>query len=194
MVKRILKICRRNWEWGALAFILINLALFLTGVKIFAFSDLTSAILAFITALLAPILSFLLATLILPLLALAVGIITALLTLVTGLAALLIGGIFTPIVAILTGWLGTLVAWLAGTWLGTLLTPVYSLLAPVVLKITPFLTTSKYAVKAYRWAQKRLTKPRRKPRHPPAAANQSGGRGRSSVRAKRHRDRARAKR
>jgi MFS family permease len=194
MFKRLKKFCRRTWEWGVLLFTLLALAIFLTGTKILGLTDAISFIMALITAILAPLLSFLLATLILPLIALLVGIITALITLVMGLGALLIGGIFTPILAILTGWLGSIVAWVASTWLGTLLMPVYGLLSPVVLKITPFITTSKYAVKAYNWAQNRLNPPTRKLPRRAASASQNASRGRSSAPAKPHRAPARARR
>lgn len=194
MFKRLKRFCRRFWEWGALLATLLALAIFLTGTKILGLSDAISFAMALLTALFAPLLSFLLATLILPLIALAVGIVTALATLVMGLGALLIGGIFTPILVVLTGWLGSIVAWVAGTWLGTLLTPIYGLLSPVVLKITPFITTSKYAVKAYHWAQRRLKAPTRKPRHSSAAASRNASRGRSSAPAKPRRAPARARR
>ena len=59
-----------------------------------------------------------------------------------------------PVIAFVMGLMGLIWTWLAGTWLGTLLMPVYNLLAPLVFKVAPFITTGKYAGKLYNLAQK----------------------------------------
>ena len=190
MVRKILAFIRRHWEWLFLAFVLLILALYLTGNQLFGFSGIISAILALLGGLISAIVSFILAALILPLFALAVGFVTALLAAFTGIIAFLVGGIFTPIAALLTGWLTSIIAWLATTWLGTLLTPLYSILSPLVLKIAPWLTTSRFALKFYNFTQSKLLKKPQlraasKPRPVATAASQSAGRGRSSAPAKR---------
>lgn len=174
--------------------VLAILALFVTGHKLFGLNGPLAALLGILGGLTTALISFILATLIVPLVALLVGFVTAVIAAFTGIFAFLVGGIFTPLLAILTGWLGSIVAWLATTWLGTLLMPIYNLLAPIVLKIVPFITTSKYAVKVYNWSQKHLKRGQGLLWLLPIAASQKAARGRSSAPAKPRRAPARAKR
>jgi hypothetical protein len=97
-----------------------------------------------------------------------------------------VGGIFTPLAALFAGWVATLFTWLAGTWLGTLLMPVYSMLAPLILKVTPWITMSKFGRQLYDWLDDQpwwpqalvLTGPRQKKKKPgtkPAPKRQRRG-------------------
>lgn len=142
------------WEWIFCTFTLLALALFLTGYDLLGLNGPLSTLLAVLGGLIGAILSFIAATLIFPIIALITGAVTALIAAVTGLLGILIGGIFTPIAALFAGWVTSIFTWVAGTWLGTLLMPVYSVLAPIVLKISPWITVSKSAGKALKSADK----------------------------------------
>ena len=142
---------KRSWEWLLLGAVLLILGLFLVGHDIFGMNGLVASALALVGGVLVTILSFLAATLILPLVALMTAAVGALLAVITTLLAFVVGGIFTPLAAVAVGWVTSLIGWLATTWLGSLLAPLYYTLAPLVLKIAPWLTTSKYLVKIYDW-------------------------------------------
>jgi hypothetical protein len=127
-MRKYLKYCP-GWEWFLLGFTLLILALYLMGHKLFGLSGLMSSAFAFGGAIVT-------AALIMPLM-----------TLVSGLVASLI----VPVVALFTTLFSTVVGWLAATWVGALFSPVYAMIAPVILKISPLLTLGKYGRKIYDW-------------------------------------------
>lgn len=147
----MLPFLQRTWEWLFCSMVVLSLGLFLLGHDWFGLNGYLATLLAVVGALLAAIIGFLTATLVLPLLALITGVIGALVGLVTVLLAFVVGGIFTPLAAAVVGAIYSLLGWLATTWLGSLLMPLYSTLGPLVLKVAPWLTTSKYLVKVYDW-------------------------------------------
>jgi hypothetical protein len=127
-MRKYLKYCP-GWEWFLLGFILLILALYLMGHKLFGLSGLMSSAFAFGGAIVT-------ALLIVPLMAV-----------ITGLMASLI----VPVVALFTTLFSTVVGWLAATWVGAMFSPVYAMIAPVILKISPLLTMGKYGRKIYDW-------------------------------------------
>lgn len=195
---RPLKFLHRYWEWLVLIAVATALGLFLAGNQMWGFSTYVDSILALIGGLIAAITSFLFVTLVVPVLVLATAAVTAVAAAVTGLASILIGGIFTPVVVVLTGWVTTLFTWVAGTWLGTLLMPVYNLIAPLVLKVAPFLTAYRSGGKVLSWANRREAFKRfwrgQKPLRQPASTTRSAPRGRSSAQVKPANARVRARR
>jgi hypothetical protein len=142
---------QKRWEWLTLVLTLLLLTLFITGHDAFGLNSPLAALMALLGTLLGTILSFVIATLIVPLVVLVTGAVTALLAAVSALLAILVGGLFTPLAALLVGWVSTLFTWLAGTWLGTLLMPLYSTVTPLLIKVAPWLTASKYGHKIYDW-------------------------------------------
>lgn len=148
----ILATLKKYWEWLLCGFVLVNLGLFLLGHDWFGLNGLVAMALALLGSLVTAIIGFLMATLVVPMLALVTGVVGAFIGLVTVLLAFVVGGIFTPIAAAVVGAIYALFGWLATTWLGSLLLPLYSTLWPLVLKIAPWLTTSKFLIKLYDWA------------------------------------------
>jgi hypothetical protein len=147
----MLRYLKTSWEWLVMALTLLCLGLFLLGHDWFGLNSYLATLLAVVGALLAAIVGFITATLVLPLLALITGVIGALVGVITIILAFVVGGVFTPLAAAVVGAIYSLLGWLATTWLGTLLMPLYSTLGPLVLKIAPWLTTSKFAIKVYDW-------------------------------------------
>jgi MFS family permease len=143
---------RSIWEWLLCGFVLLSLGLFLLGHDLLGLNGYWATLLALLASVLATLVGFVMATLVLPLVGLITAIIGAFIGLVTVILAFLVGGIFTPLAAAVVGAIYSLLGWLATTWLGSLLMPLYSTLGPLVLKVAPWLTTSKYAVKIYDWA------------------------------------------
>ncbi|HEX2859360.1 MAG TPA: hypothetical protein VHP58_04085 [Alphaproteobacteria bacterium] len=136
-----------GWEWFALLAVLVLLALYVLGMDWFGLNGLLSSGFALGGALATTLIAFIMAALIGPLVALVTAAIGALIAAI----GIIIGTLITPLIAFGVGIFSTLVTWLAGTWVGAMLTPIYTMLAPIVLKISPFLTTGKYAHKAYDW-------------------------------------------
>jgi hypothetical protein len=145
------QLLKNIWEWLLCGTVLLSLGLFLLGYDWFGFNGYLATLLALVMAILTAIIGFLTATLVLPLLALITGVIGALVGLISVLLAFVVGGIFTPLAAAVVGAIYSLLGWLATTWLGTLLMPLYTTAAPLVLKVAPWLTTSKYLLKIYDW-------------------------------------------
>jgi MFS family permease len=147
----MLRLFKTHWEWLLCGTVILTLGLFLLGHDWFGLNGYVATLLAVVGGLLAAIVGFLTATLILPLLALITGVIGALVGVVTLLLAFVVGGIFTPIAGAVVAAIYSLLGWLATTWLGSLLMPLYSTLGPLVLKVAPWLTTSKFLIKFYDW-------------------------------------------
>jgi hypothetical protein len=145
------KLLKAHWEWLFCSTVVLCLGFFLLGHDWFGLNGLLATLLALVGGVLALFIGFIMATLVLPLLALITGVIGALVGVITLLLAFVVGGVFTPLAAAVVGGIYALFGWLATTWLGTLLMPLYSVVAPLVLKVAPFITTSKFAVKLYDW-------------------------------------------
>jgi hypothetical protein len=118
-----------SWEWLLLGFVVLILALYLMGHKLFGLSGLMSSAFAFGGAVVTTLL------------------IVPVMAILSGLVATLI----VPIAALFTTLFSTIVGWLAATWVGALFSPVYAMIAPMILKISPLLTMGKYGRKAYDW-------------------------------------------
>ncbi len=147
----MLKFFKAHWEWLLCGGVLTNLALFLLGKDVFGLHQGMAVGLALLGGLVLAIMGFLMATLVLPMVALVTGVIGAFIGAIALLLAFVVGGIFTPLAAVVVGAIYSLLGWLATTWLGTLLMPFYTTLGPLVLKIAPWLTTSKFLITFYDW-------------------------------------------
>lgn len=151
MIQTLLSFFKTHWDWLLCGMVMLSLALFLLGYDWFGLNGYVSTLLGIVGAILATLVGFIMATLILPMVGLITAVIGAFVGVVTVILAFVVGGIFTPIAAFVVGLIYSLLSWLATTWLGTLLMPVYSTVGPLVLKVAPWLTTSKFALKFYDW-------------------------------------------
>jgi hypothetical protein len=125
-----------SWEWFFLLGTVVVLALFVLGKDWFGLNGLLSSVFALGGAVATTIIAFIMAALIGPLLAL-----------ITGLVASMI----MPVLVLGSSLFTTIIGWLATTWIGALFSPAYALVAPIMLKLSPLLTMSKYGHKAYDW-------------------------------------------
>lgn len=151
MIKTLMTFFKTHWDWLLCGFVLLSLALFLLGHDALGLNGYVATGLGIVGAILATLIGFIMATLVLPMVGLITAVIGAFVGVVTVVLAFVVGGIFTPIAAFVVGAIYSLLGWLATTWLGTLLMPVYTTVGPLVLKIAPWLTTSKFALKFYDW-------------------------------------------
>lgn len=146
--KKVLALLPRRitWEWTFLLIVLIILGAYLAGHNLFGMDNYVTGVLAMLGLLMAPLLTFiifpiinlLLATLILPLITFVMGALAALSAALVALIA--------PLISLVTG----LWAWLLSTALGqAIIAPLYNLVAPLVFKIAPWLTTTGYARKGW---------------------------------------------
>lgn len=142
-----------HWEWVLCFAVLVMAGSSIFGYDVVGLSGPFTAMVALgaglVASVLAIITAFIMSALVVPLLALVAAVATAFIGLFTLLLGLLVSAIIMPLAALFTGLVATLTTWLAGTWLGTLLLPVYNVLAPIVLKISPWITTGKYAGTAW---------------------------------------------
>ena len=146
------KVLRRiSPTWCFCVMVITVLALFITGHSLFGLSKYISIGMAllgvllapFLTALIFPFITFIMTALITPLIALLMASLTAL------------GSALTFLITPLLTALGSLWAWFLGTAVGqAIVAPLYSFLAPLVIKIAPFLTTSRYAGKIFKLLRK----------------------------------------
>lgn len=132
---------RVGWEWPLCGLVVMLLALYVTGHALFGLRGPLTALFVgggtLVTTLLVA-----------PLLALATGLAASFATAVGAV----LGTLVLPVVAFANGLVLALWGWLLTTWVGTLLiTPVYGVLAPVVLKVLPFVSMGNYVRKAYDW-------------------------------------------
>lgn len=142
---------RHHWEWIMCGTVMFTLILFLAGIDIFGLHSVTASLLGIVGGVLVMAVSLVSALVLAPLVAVLTLIVSTGVAVVTTLLAFLVGGIFTPIAAFFVGWITTLISWLATTWLGTLLTPLYSTLTPLLVKILPWISATKYGHKLYDW-------------------------------------------
>jgi hypothetical protein len=151
----------RTWEYLLLALVALTLVLFLLGNNLLGFDKQVATLLALAGTLVTTVVAFVAAALVLPLVALLGSVAAALM----GAVTVLIGMLVTPLIALATGLFSSAVAWFATTWLGTLLSPVYYLLAPLVLKIGPWLSATTYGRLAFKHLGKHLPalRPQKRP-------------------------------
>jgi 4-amino-4-deoxy-L-arabinose transferase-like glycosyltransferase len=177
----MLRVLKTHWDWLLCGLVLLSLGLFLLGHDVLGLNGYVATVLGVVAALLATLVGFVMATLVLPMVGLITAVIGAFVGVVTVVLAFIVGGIFTPIAAFVVGMIYSLLGWLATTWLGSLLMPVYSTVGPLVLKIAPWLTTSKFAIKFYDWLDDQpwwpetlVMTPKSKPKTKPAAKHTRG--------------------
>lgn len=146
-MKNIFRRYLPSWEWFVLLGTLILLTLFVLGIDFFGLNGALSSLFALGGALATTLIAFIMAALIGPLIAL----VTALIGGVIAALGAIVATLIMPIVALGTGLFTTVVGWLAGTWVGAMFTPIYTMVAPIILKISPLLTMGKYGHKFYDW-------------------------------------------
>lgn len=151
MIHTLLAFLKNHWDWLLCGMVLMSLGLFLLGHDALGLNGYVATLLGIVGAILATLIGFIMATLVLPMVGLITAVIGAFVGVVTVVLAFVVGGVFTPIAAFIVGAIYSLFGWLATTWLGTLLMPVYSTVGPLLLKIAPWLTTSKFLLKLYDW-------------------------------------------
>ena len=151
MIQTLFSFFKTHWDWLLCGMVFISLGLFLLGHDALGLNGYVATLLGIVGAILATLIGFIMATLVLPMMGLITAVLGAFVGVVTVILAFVVGGVFTPIAAFIVGAIYSLLGWLATTWLGTLLMPVYSTLGPLVLKIAPWLTTSKFLIKFYDW-------------------------------------------
>jgi hypothetical protein len=181
MIHTLFGFLKNHWDWLLCVMVLVSLGLFLLGHDALGLNGYVATVLGIVGAILATLIGFIMATLVLPMVGLITAVIGAFVGVVTVVLAFVVGGIFTPIAAFVVGAIYSLLGWLATTWLGTLLMPVYSTLGPLVLKIAPWLTTSKFAIKLYDWVDDQpwwpealVMTPKKKPKKKPTAKRTRG--------------------
>src|SRR4051812_26745809 len=119
-----------GWEWFVLLAVLVVLALFVLGQDLLGLNGLMSSAVALAGAAVTTLAAFIMVALIGPLLALCSALVVALMSLV----GLLVSTLVVPVVGFAAGLFGMVATWLAGTWVGVMLSPVYGLVAPIMLK------------------------------------------------------------
>lgn len=137
-MKRLMKL---SWEWPLCVVTLLVLGLMLLGHGLFGLSG-------WLNTLFVSVGTLVMALFVAPLVALGVGMFASL----SAAVAAVLGTLILPLAALVNGLLIALWSWLLTTWVGTLLVaPVYGALAPVVLKVLPFISLGKYLHTAYDW-------------------------------------------